>query len=80
MNSSESLKTAKVTFVKKTIQIRITSASIEKENNSQQKHDQIRNLKYHNWKKQEMSTFQKSIFSNAVARKKRKWSSLLIVY
>ena len=59
---------------------RQTSASIEKENNSQQKHDQIRNLKYHNWKKQEMSTFQKSIFSNAVARKKRKWSSLLIVY
>ena len=52
----------------------------EKENNSQQKHDQIRNLKYHNRKKQEMSTFQKSVFSNAVARKKRKWSSLLLVY
>ena len=59
---------------------RQTSASIEKENNSQQKHDQIRNLKYHNRKKQEMSTFQKSVFSNAVARKKRKWSSLLLVY
>ena len=48
------------------------SAIIEKKNPSQQKH--------HKRKDQEMPNRLPSTFSNAISRKKRKWSSLLIVY
>ena len=57
------------------------SVTKEKENTSQQKFDQIHNVKYHNRKDQEMSHRLPSTFNNAISRKKRrKWSSLLIVY
>ena len=56
------------------------SATIEKENKNQQKFDQICNVKYHNMKDQEMPNILPSTFNNKIARKKRKWSSLLIVY
>ena len=59
------------------------SVTIEKESTSQQKFDQIRNVKYYNRKDPEMASRLPSTFNNAIARKKkkkRKWSSLLIVY
>ena len=46
--------------------------SIEKENISQQKFDQIRNVKYHNRKDQEMSNRLPPTFNNAIAREKKK--------
>ena len=55
------------------------SAAIEKENTSQQKFVQIHNVKYHNREDQEMPKRLPSTFNNAISRKKRKWSSLLIV-
>ena len=48
------------------------SATVEKENTSQQKFDQIRNVKYHNWKDQKMPNRLPSTFNNAIARKKKK--------
>ena len=60
------------------------SATIEKENTSQQKFDQIRNVKHHSRKDTEMANRLPLTFNNAIARekkkKKEKWSSLLIVY
>ena len=47
------------------------SATIEKENTSQQKFDQIRNVKYHNRKDSEMANRLPSTFNNAIARKKK---------
>ena len=55
------------------------SAMIEKENTIQQKYDQIRNVKWLNREEQEMANRLQSTFNNAVARKKRKCLSLLIV-
>ena len=56
------------------------SATTEEENTSQQKFNQICNVKYHNKKEQEMPNRLPSTFHNAIAqKKKRKWSSLLIV-
>ena len=48
------------------------SATIERENTSQQKFDQIRNVKYHNRKDQEMPNRLPSTFNNEIARKKKK--------
>ena len=47
------------------------SATREKENTSQQKIDQIRNVKYHNRKDPEMTNRLSSTFNNAIARKKK---------
>ena len=47
------------------------SATIEKENTSQQKFDQIRNVKYHNRKDSETANRLPSTFNNAIARKKK---------
>ena len=48
------------------------SATIDKENTSQQKFDQIHNVKYHNRKEQEMPNRLPSTFNNAISRKKKK--------
>ena len=48
------------------------SATIEKKNTSQQKFDQIHNVKHHNRKDQEMPNRLPSTFSNAISRKKKK--------
>ena len=58
------------------------SNTIKKENTSQQKFDQTRNIKYHSKNVPEMANRLPSIFNNPIARKKkkRKWSSFLIVY
>ena len=56
------------------------SATVDKENTSQQKFDQTCNIKYHNRKDPEMANRLLSTFNNAIDRKKRKWSYLLIVY
>ena len=47
------------------------SATIEKENTSQQKFDQIHNVKHHNRKDQKMPNRLPSTFSNAISRKKK---------
>lgn len=46
------------------------SATIVKENNSQQKYDKIRNVKYHNIKERKMPNRLPSTFSNPAAQKK----------
>ena len=48
------------------------SDAIEKENTSQQKFDQIHNVKYHNRKDQEMLNRLPSTFNNLISRKKKK--------
>ena len=48
------------------------SATIEKKNTSQQKFDQIHNVKHHNRKDKEMPNRLPSRFSNAISRKKKK--------
>ena len=50
---------------------RQVSATTEKKNTSQQKFDQIHNVKHHNRKDQEMPNRLPSTFSNAVSRKKK---------
>ena len=71
---------SKCTHLSKNQNYREITATIEKENKSQQKFDQIRNVKYHNRKNQEMANRLLLTFNNAIPRKKRKWSFLLTVY
>ena len=47
------------------------STTVEKENTREQKFDQIRNVKYHNRKDQEMSNRLPSTFNNPMAREKK---------
>ena len=51
------------------------SVTKENENTSQQKFDQIHNVKYHNRKDQEMPHRLPSTFNNAISRKKKKKES-----